>query len=91
MKKNVLKAGIAILVMLLFSLGVTAQNGNGNVITQTRNVATFDGMSVSGIFKVIYTQGEPQSVKIETDENLRHKGEHSQYYKNDCICHFQKP
>ena len=70
MKKNVLKAGIATLVMLLFSLGVTAQDGNKNVITQTRNVATFDGLSVSGIFKVIYTQGEPQSVKIETDENL---------------------
>jgi hypothetical protein len=70
MKKNVLKAGIAILVMLLFSVGVMAQDGNKNVITQTRNVATFDGLSVSGIFKVIYTQGEPQSVKIETDENL---------------------
>jgi len=58
------------LVMLLFSVGVMAQDGNKNVITQTRNVATFDGLSVSGIFKVIYTQGEPQSVKIETDENM---------------------
>jgi hypothetical protein len=73
MEKNILKTGIAALLMLLFSLGVTAQDGNKNVITQTRNVATFDGLSVSGIFKVIFTQGEPQSVKIETDENLMGK------------------
>lgn len=70
MEKKVLKSGIAVLVMLLFSLGALAQVGNKNVITQTRTVATFDGLNVSGIFKVIYTQGEPQSVKIEADENL---------------------
>ena len=73
MKKNVLKTGSAVLIMLLFSLCVTAQDGSKNVITQTRNVATFEGLSVSGIFKVIFTQGEPQSVKIETDDNLMEK------------------
>lgn len=73
MKNNVLKTGSAVVLLLLFSLSVTAQEGNKNVTTQTRNVATFDGLSVSGIFKVIFTQGEPQSVKIETDENLMDK------------------
>ena len=70
MKKNVLKTELAALVLLLFSLGVMAQNGNRNVITQTREVGTIEGLSVTGIFKVIFTQGEPQSVKVETDENL---------------------
>lgn len=73
MEKNVLKTGFAAIVMLLLSLGIMAQDGNKNVITQTRTVSTFDGLSISGIFKVIYTQGEPQSVKIETDENLMGK------------------
>jgi Putative auto-transporter adhesin, head GIN domain/Outer membrane protein beta-barrel domain len=70
MKKNVLKTELAILMMLLFSMGVMAQNGNRNVVTQSRDLSTFNGLSVTGIFKVIFTQGEPQSVKIETDENL---------------------
>jgi hypothetical protein len=70
MKKNVLKTELAALFLLLFSLGVMAQNGNRNVITQTRDLATFDGIKATGIFKIVFTQGEPQSVKIETDENL---------------------
>ncbi|MDP4290281.1 MAG: DUF2807 domain-containing protein [Bacteroidota bacterium] len=70
MKKNVLKKEFAVLVLLLFSLGVMAQEGNKNVITQNRDVSTFDGIKASGIFKITFTQGEPQSVKIETDENL---------------------
>jgi hypothetical protein len=73
MKKNVLKTELAVIMMLLISLGVMAQTGNRNVITQTRDLSTFDGVSVTGIFKVIFTQGEPQSVKIETDENLMDK------------------
>lgn len=70
MKKNVLKTGFAVLLLLLFSLGVMAQNGNKNVITQDRDIATFNGIKVASVFKVIFTQGEPQLVKIETDENL---------------------
>src|ERR1035437_4735525 len=73
MKKNVLKTELAVLMMLLFSLGVMAQNGNRGIITQDRSVATFDGIKVSGVFNVFFTQGEPQSIKIETDENLMDK------------------
>jgi hypothetical protein len=73
MKNNVLKTVSAVVILLLFSLCVMAQEGNKNVTTQTRNVSTFEGLSVSGIFKVIFTQGEPQSVKIETDDNLMEK------------------
>ena len=70
MKKNVLKTEFAAMLLLLFSLSVMAQNGNRNVVTQTRDIATFDGIKVSAVFKIFFTQGEPQSVKIETNENL---------------------
>ena len=73
MKKNVLKTELVALVLLLFTLGVMAQNGNKNVITQTREVGAFDGLNITGIFKVIFTQGEPQSVKLETNEILMDK------------------
>ena len=73
MKNNVLKTGLAALLLLLFSPGVMAQNDDNNGITQTRDLATFDGIKVSGVFKVIFTQGEPQSVKIEADEKLMDK------------------
>jgi hypothetical protein len=70
MKMNVLKTELAAFFLLLFSLGVMAQDGNKNATTQTRDLATFDGLNITAIFKVIFTQGEPQSVKIETDENM---------------------
>ena len=73
MKNYVLKTGFVALLLLLVSLGVMAQNDNNNLVTQTRDVATFDGIKVSAVFKVIFTQGELQSVKIEADENSMDK------------------
>ena len=73
MKNNALKTGLAALLLFLFSPGVMAQNDDNNGITQTQELATFDGIKVSGVFKVIFTQGVPQSVKIETDEKLMDK------------------
>lgn len=45
--------------------------GNGNVITETRNVAEFNSIDVSGGLKVYITQSPEFSVKVETDENLQ--------------------
>lgn len=58
------------LVMLFLTVNVMAQGKGRSVITQTRDVAQFDAIKVSAVFKVIFTQGEPQSLKIETDEEL---------------------
>ena len=45
--------------------------GNGNVTTQKRDVAAFTGIQVGSGIDVIITQGEPQSVEVEADENLQ--------------------
>lgn len=48
-----------------------AVKGNGNVIIQDREVAPFHELLVDGVFDVYVTQGDKESVKVETDENLQ--------------------
>ncbi len=48
----------------------TKVSGNGNVITEERAVASFTKLDISGAYKVILEEGEKESLKIETDENL---------------------
>jgi len=45
-------------------------SGNGNVVKETRNVSSFDGIKIGGAFKVFLSQGNTESVVIEADENL---------------------
>lgn len=45
--------------------------GNGNVISEERTVSTFTHLSINGVFNVFIDQGDKESVKIETDENLQ--------------------
>ncbi|NWJ49343.1 MAG: DUF2807 domain-containing protein [Bacteroidetes bacterium] len=70
MKERMLKRGALALIMLLFAANVLAQGKSRSVITQTRDLAPFDAIKVSAVFKVVFTQGEPQSVKVETAEEL---------------------
>lgn len=44
--------------------------GDGAIISQTRNVAGYNSIEVSGNFDVYVKQDSMSSVKIETDENL---------------------
>jgi hypothetical protein len=44
--------------------------GDGNVVTQSRTVSTFDKIDVSGSFTMILKQGDKESVDIVADENL---------------------
>ncbi|SEV85915.1 DUF4252 domain-containing protein [Kaistella antarctica] len=50
---------------------VTTENINSNGVTQVRNVGKFTGVSVSSGIKVNFTQGNNQSVVVETDPNLQ--------------------
>lgn len=68
MEEKMLKRGVLALGMLFFAISVLAQGKSHTVITQTRDVASFDAIKASAVFKVVFTQGEPQSLKIETDE-----------------------
>ena len=46
-------------------------DGNGNVITQTRNFSNFTGVDVSNAIHLYIKQDAAFSVKVETDENLQ--------------------
>jgi hypothetical protein len=44
--------------------------GSGNVVTENRPVSGFDGVSHTGIGRVIITQGDQESLTIEADDNI---------------------
>lgn len=44
--------------------------GSGNVITETREVSGFNSINAGYPAKVLITQGDTESVKIEADDNL---------------------
>lgn len=46
-------------------------HGNGNVTTQDRTVGDFKDVEVDGAAKLLVSQGDHRSVKIEVDENLQ--------------------
>jgi hypothetical protein len=50
---------------------VTTENISSNGITQVRKVGKFTGIAVSSGIKVNFTQGNNQSVIVETDPNLQ--------------------
>ena len=45
-------------------------DGSGNVVTEDRQVAGFEGVSISGEGELILSQGDEESLTIETDDNL---------------------
>ena len=74
-------AAFAILVLLAVLCGLpllsrftwlapTGIQGSGRVITETRTVGGFSRISASGISVVNVTQGEPQSLTVEADDNI---------------------
>ena len=44
--------------------------GSGNVIVEDRNVSGFDQIAMAGAGQIIITQGDKESLSIETDDNL---------------------
>jgi hypothetical protein len=44
--------------------------GSGNLIAESREVSGFDGVSHTGIGRVIITQGDHELLTIEADDNL---------------------
>jgi hypothetical protein len=44
--------------------------GSGNIIVEDRSVRGFDRISMAGAGKIIITQGDRESLSIETDDNL---------------------
>jgi hypothetical protein len=52
------------------SLGINTVRGSGVVVTEKREVSDFDSVALSGVGRVIITQGDEESLSIETDDNL---------------------
>lgn len=61
---------LTLVVLLLSACGASYVRGSGNVITEDRNVSGFNGLNMAGYGEVIITQGDAESLTIETDENL---------------------
>jgi hypothetical protein len=63
-----------IIVAVTTACGVPFQprlvRGSGDIIVENRQVSGFDKIEVEGAGKVIITQGDKESLTIETDENL---------------------
>jgi hypothetical protein len=57
-------------LLLITACGLGTIKGSGNVITESREVSGFDGVSHTGIGRVIITQGDEETLTIETDDNL---------------------
>lgn len=76
MKANKVLLGLAF--GLIVYLGISSFNGfpfsgikgSGTLSKETRDVAVFHGIDVGGAFHVTIKQGEPQSVIVETDDNI---------------------
>ena len=58
-----------LLMITLFSSFII--KGNGNVVSEKRNVSEFTAIDVSHGFDVIITQGDACTVEVEADENLQ--------------------
>lgn len=73
MKKIIIAIVVVVAIAGILASCNGGLKGNGNVITQSRKVSTFDDVEVEGIFPVTITQdGGPAWVKVTADENLQH-------------------
>ncbi|HEV7737549.1 MAG TPA: DUF2807 domain-containing protein, partial [Chlamydiales bacterium] len=77
MKKSIALFALAACVS---SLAVNAQDnqdsknkivGSGNVVTKEIPVQSFDELDAKGVFSLVLTQGDKESLKIEADDNLQ--------------------
>ena len=77
MRKNL----FLMLAITAMGFSATAQNndkyddkdrieGSGNVITKEITVKSFDELNASGVFNLLLSQGDKESLKIEADDNL---------------------
>lgn len=57
-------------IFLITACGANYIQGSGNVAKEEREVSGFDRIDMSGYGEVIITQGNAESLTIETDDNL---------------------
>jgi len=72
-----MKKSILLLALTLFFINSSAKaqdrnklNGNGKVVTETRNTGDYDGIKISGFFDVNLVAGKEGKITIKGEENL---------------------
>ena len=72
MNRNLFRISVLLLVMvmLLSACDVAGLEGSGRLVSETREVSDFDRIVLSGVGRVILTQGEEEALEVETDDNL---------------------
>lgn len=57
-------------VVIMFSACMRSKTGSGNVISDTRNISSFNKLSTAGSVKVNIVKGDKVGVVVETDDNI---------------------
>ncbi|MGD2251403.1 MAG: head GIN domain-containing protein [Anaerolineales bacterium] len=61
---------LVLMALLLTACDVTRIDGSGTIITEARPVEGFDKIALSGLGRVVISQGNTESLTLETDDNL---------------------
>lgn len=69
-KKSKVVGLLTIVIFLLSACGIRIIRGSRNLVTESRSVSDFDRVSLSGSGEVVITQGEEESLTVETDDNV---------------------
>ncbi len=71
--KNRFKILIFFIILTSINNNLVAQTikGNNDIVTKERDVSGFSGITISGVFDVFISQGEKESLKIETSDNVQ--------------------
>jgi len=67
MKKHTI---LIVVALLLCACGLRTVRGSGRLVTESRDVRDFDRVSLSGSDEAIITQGDEESLTVETDRNV---------------------
>lgn len=71
MSKLIIWAAAGMLSIPALSQETKKIEGNGNIVTKTIPVKSFNTLKASGVFELHLVQGSTESVKVEADENLQ--------------------
>ena len=65
-----MKINYIILILFTFGFCSCRYTGSGNIISENKQLSSFQGVEAEGPFSVEIRQGSPQSVVLEADDNL---------------------
>jgi len=72
-KKSIVLVSLLLIILSMscdYSMFTDTIYGDGNVVSEIRNISSFDGIKVSSGIDVFIKQGDAENLKLEADENL---------------------